>query len=217
MNRVTLDADVFRVKFQNNYVALAVANPNDPTYDNNEYYLGPDSVTKGFEAETNVALGYGFHAYANGTVNKATYIGTGVPSNLYVADTPRYTQGLAVTYQDHGLDLGVIEKRVGDHYNDNGTYHNQVYDAPFNNVNLFFNYTIRKHSIFDESKISFSINNLFNSEDILDVASSNSAVAVDKSTYIATTASSPLDQLSLTAARSYMVTFRMGIFPNRRK
>jgi iron complex outermembrane receptor protein len=215
MSRITLDADYFRVKFQNNYVALAVANPNSATYDLNEYYLGPDSVTRGFEAETNASLGYGFNLYANGTVGKATYTGTGVPADLYVADTPTYTQSLALTYQDHGLDLGVIEKRVGDHYNDNGSYHNQVYDAPFNNVNLFFNYTIRKHSIFDQSKISFSINNLFNDESILDVASSNGATAVNSSAYLATTAPSPLDQLSLTSARSYMVSIRFGLFPNR--
>jgi len=215
LKRLTFDADVFRVKFQNNYVALAVANPNSSTYDLNEYYLGPDSVTKGFEAETNVSLGYGFNVYANGTVGKATYTGSGVPSDLYVADTPTYTQGLALTYQAHGFDLGVIEKRVGDHYNDNGSYHNQVYDAPFNNVNLFLNYTLRNHSIFNESKIRFSINNLFNDESVLDVASSNSAVAVGSSAYLATTAPSPLDQMSLTAGRSYMVTFRMGIFPNR--
>lgn len=217
LKRLTLDADLFRVKFQNNYVALAVANPNDPTYDLNEYYLGPDSVTRGFEAETNVSLGYGFNVYANGTVNKATYTGSGVPSDLYVADSPTYTQALALTYQAHGLDLGVIEKRVGDHYNDNGSYHNQVYDAPFNNVNLFLNYTLRNHSIFNESKIRFSINNLFNDQSILDVSSSNGAVAVGNSTYLATTAPSPLDQLNETAGRSYMVTFRMGIFPNHPK
>ena len=45
--------------------------------------------------------------------SKANYIGTGVPSGLNVADTPSYTQDLALTYQDHGFDLGVIEKRVG--------------------------------------------------------------------------------------------------------
>lgn len=217
LKRFTLDADLFRVKFQNNYIAAAVANPNDPTYDLNEYYLGPDSVTRGFEAETNVSLGLGFNVYANGTINKATYTGSGVPSNLYVADTPTYTQALGLTYQAHGFDLGILEKRVGDHYNDNGTYHNQVYDAPYNNVNLFFNYTLRRHSIFDGSKIQFGINNLFNSEDVLDIASSNSAVAATGSTYLATTAPSPLDQLSLTAGRSFMVTFRMGIFPDRHK
>jgi iron complex outermembrane receptor protein len=139
---------------------------------------------------------------------------SGVPSDMYVADTPAYTQSLALTYQAHGFDLGAVEKRVRDHYNDNGSFHNQVYDAPLNNVNLFLNYTLHNHSIFNESKIRFSINNLFNDESVLDVASSNSAAAVGSSTYLATTAPSPLDQLSLTSARSYMVTFRMGIFPN---
>jgi len=217
LSRFTLDADYYRVKFQNNYVALAVANPNSSTYDLNEYYLGPDSITNGFEGEVNASLGYGFNVYANGTVGKAAYTGAGVPSGLYVADTPAYTQSLGLTYQAHGLDLGVVEQRIGDHYNDNGSYHNQVYDAPFNDVNLFFNYTLRKHSIFEGSKVSFSVNNLFNSEDITDVASSNSAVPVGSSAYLATTAPSPLDQLSLTAGRSFMVSFKLGVFPNRIK
>jgi iron complex outermembrane receptor protein len=217
LSRLTLDADYFRVKFQNNYVALAVANPSNPLYDLNAYYLGPDSVTKGFEAEANASLGYGFNLYANGTVGKATYTGSGVPSDLYVADTPTYTQSLGLTYQARGLDLGLVEKRVGDHYNDNGSFHNQVYDAPFNNVNLFFNYTIRKESIFDQSKVSFSINNLFNDESTLDVAASNGATPIGASQYLATTTASPLDQLSMTAGRSYMVSFKMGLFPNRIK
>lgn len=217
LKRFTFDADVFRVKFQSNYIALAVANPNDPQYDLNEYYLGPDSVTKGFEAETNLSLGYGFNVYANGTVGKATYTGSGIPSNLYVADTPSYTQSLAATYQARGMDLGIVEKRVGDHYNDNTSFHNQVYDAPYNSVNLFLNYTLRNHSIFNESKVQFSINNLFNDMSVLDVAASNKPSAIGGSAYAATTAPSPLDQLSLTAGRSYMVTFRMGIFPNRIK
>jgi iron complex outermembrane recepter protein len=216
LSRMTLDADYYRVKFQNNYIALAVGqNPNNPAYDLNEYFLGPDSITNGFEAETNASLGYGFNVYANGTVGKATYTGAGVPSGLNVADTPGYTQSLAVTYQAHGWDLGLIEKRVGSHYDDNGTFHNQVYDAPYNNVNLFFNYTIRNHSMFNQSKLSFSVNNLFNDDNILDVVASNSAVPVGTSTYFATTASSPLDLLSLTAGRSFMVSFKAGIFPHR--
>jgi iron complex outermembrane receptor protein len=215
LNRFTFDADVFRVKFQNNYISYTTANPNNPAYNLNEYYLGPDSFTLGFEGEANAALGYGLHLYANGTVDKANYTGSGVPSGLNVADTPSYTQDLAITYQAHGLDLGVIEKRVGDYYDDNGSYHNQAYVAPSNNVNLFLNYTIRKHSMFDGSKISFSINNLVNSENVTDVALANTAVPVASSAYYATTPISPLDQLFLTAGRSFTVTFKMGIFPNR--
>jgi iron complex outermembrane recepter protein len=218
LNRLTLDADYYAVKFQNNYISFAVTNPNNPAYNLNEYYLGPDSLTQGFESEANLFLGYGFNVYANGTVGKATYRGSGVPSGLNVTDTPSYTQDLAVTYQKHGMDLGIIEKRVGSYYDDNGSYHNQVYVAPYNNVNLFLNYTFRKEdSIFDQSKISFSINNLFNSENITDVFPFNSPTPVGSSAYFATTTASPLDQINLTAGRSFVVTFKMGLFPNHHK
>jgi iron complex outermembrane receptor protein len=116
------------------------------------------------------------------------------------------------------MDLGIVEKRVGSYYDDNGSYHNQAYVAPYNNVNLFLNYTLRKeNSMFDQSKVSFSINNLFNSEDITDVFPFNSPTPVGTSAYIATTTPSPLDQINLTAGRSFMVTFKMGLFPNRSK
>ena len=218
LKRLTFDADYYVVKFQNNYISNAVANPNNPAYDLNEYYLGPDSLTQGFEAEANASLTHGFNLYANGTVGKATYRGTGVPSGLNVTDTPSYTQGLGLTYQSRGMDLGIVEKRVGSYYDDNGSYHNQAYVAPYNNVNLFLNYTLRKeNSMFDQSKVSFSINNLFNSEDITDVFPANNPMPVGTSAYIATTTPSPLDQINLTAGRSFMVTFKMGLFPNRSK
>ena len=214
LNRVTLDADYFHVKFQNNYIPFQVANPNNPGFDLNEYFLGPDSFTQGFEVEANASLGYGLNVYANGTVGKANYTGTGVPSGLNVADTPAYTQGLALTYQAHGMDLGVVEKRVGGYYNDNGSYHNQAYVAPYNNVNLFLNYTFHRNSMFDGSKISFSVNNVFNSENITDVFIFNSPTPVNGSAYIATTAPSPLDQINLTSGRSFVVSFKMGVLPH---
>jgi iron complex outermembrane recepter protein len=214
LNRLTLDADYYTVKFQNNYISFAVTNPNNPAFDLNEYYLGPDSITKGFEAEANASLTHGFNLYANGTVGKATYTGNGVPSGLNVTDTPSYTQGLGLTYQGRGLDLGIIEKRVGDYYNDNGSYHNQVHVAPYNNVNLFLNYTLHARTrYFDQSKISFSINNLFNSQNITDVFPFNSPTPVGTSQYFATTTPSPLDQINQTAGRSFVVTIKVGLFP----
>jgi hypothetical protein len=68
--------------------------------------------------------------------------------------------------------------------------------------------------MFNQSKIGLSINNLMNDESILDVAASNSPVKVGTSTYLATTAPSPLDQFSLTAGRSFMVSFKVGVFPH---
>ncbi len=216
-NRFTMDADFYRVKFQNNYNQYIDNNVGSADFGLQLYYLGPDSYTQGFEAEVNSSLGHGINLYANGTVGKANYEGTGVPSGLNVADTPAYTQGLGLTYQAHGMDLGVIEKRVGSYYDDNGSFHNQAYVAPFNNVNLFLNYTLRRNSLFDESKISFGINNLFNSEDVTDVFPFNSPVPVNGSAYNAVTPTSPLDQLNLTSGRSFVVTFKVGIFPGREK
>jgi iron complex outermembrane receptor protein len=217
MNRFTLDGDYYVVRFQNNYIPFP-AGVNSAGYQLDEYYLGPDSTTQGFESEASVALGYGFNVYANGTVGKATYRGTGVPSGLNVTDTPSFTQDLAVTYQKHAWDLGVIEKRIGHYYDDNGSYHNQVSIAPYNNVNLFLNYTIRKQSsFFDQSKISFSVNNVFNSENMTDVYPANSPVPVGGSAYLATTAPSPIDQINMTAGRSFMVNFKLGVFPGHRQ
>jgi iron complex outermembrane receptor protein len=71
--------------------------------------------------------------------------------------------------------------------------------------------------MFDQSKISFNINNLFDSENITDVFPYNSPTPVGTSAYYATTATSPLDQINLTAGRSFMVTFKMGLFPSRSK
>jgi iron complex outermembrane receptor protein len=216
LNRLTVDADYYHIKYQGSYVPYATQDPNNPLYNLEAYYLGPDSVTQGFEGEINAALGAGINLYANGTAGKATYTGTGIPSDLYVADAPLYTQALALTYQAHGLDLGVIEKRVGDHYNDAGAYHNQVWDTPTNNVNLYLNYTLRKtNSLFNESKIGFSVNNLMNDRSILDVGPAGTTTPVNGSAYLATTSTSPLDTLSLTTDRSFTVQFRMGIFPKR--
>jgi iron complex outermembrane recepter protein len=217
LSRLTVDADFFHVKFQNNYNQDIDNHVGTPDFGLQVYFLGPDSYTQGFEAEVNTALGYGLNLYANGTVGKANFTGTGVPSGLNVADTPGYTQGLGLTYQAHGLDLGVIEKRVGSYYDDNGTFHNQAYIAPYNNVNLFLNYTLRRNSFFDQSKISFSINNLFNNENFTDIFPFNSPTPVNGSAYIATTAPSPLDQINLSSGRSFVVTFKMGMFPRHRE
>jgi iron complex outermembrane receptor protein len=216
LSRLTVDADYYHIKYQGSYINYPTVNPNNPLYDIDAYYLGPDSITQGFEGEVNAALGWGINLYANGTTGKATYTGAGIPSDLYVADAPLYTQAIALTYQAHGFDLGAIEKRIGDHYDDAGTYHNQVWDAPTNNVNLYLNYTFRKSgSFFNQSKIGFSANNLMNDESILDVTSYNTPAAINGSKYFATTPQSPLDTLSLTSGRSFTIQFRMGIFPNR--
>ncbi|MDR3735570.1 MAG: hypothetical protein P4L10_08550 [Acidobacteriaceae bacterium] len=43
---------------------------------------------------------------------------------------------------------------------DNGSYHNQVTINPFSTLNAFLNFTVRKGSHFDQTKIRLRFNNL---------------------------------------------------------
>ena len=210
LKRLTLDGDAYFIKFQNPYSSFNATDGSDTVF-----FLGPDSITKGIELETNVLLGHGLSVYGNGTVGSATYTGTGVPSGLWVTNTPANTEGFGVTYQDKNIDMGIFEKRIGPQWNDNASYHNQIYTDAFNTVNLFLNYTIKNSSRFNGSKIGLSFNNLLNGRDVIGVIPAGDPVPAilpggAASPYIATTALNGGDQLTQTPGRSVMVTFTFG-------
>ena len=211
LKRIMLDGDAYYIKFQNAYSSF---NPTDGQGDT-LYFLGPDSITKGIELETNVSLWRGLSFYGNGTVDKATYTGTGVPSGLWVTNTPSNTQGYGLTYQDKNIDLGLFDKRIGPQWNDNGSYHNQIHTDSFSTVNLFLNYTVRNRSRFDGTKLGLSFNNLLDSHDVVGVIPAAAPVPLvlpngTQSPYFATTAISGGDQLTQTPGRSVMLTITFG-------
>ena len=104
LKRVTFDADFYHIRFQNSYSSTL-----DPTGEP-VYFLQPSSITKGFEAESNIYVAHGLSVYLNASVGRATYVGNlGVtcaptnctsgapitvtaPSGLWVANTPSDTE-----------------------------------------------------------------------------------------------------------------------------
>lgn len=214
LKRVMFDGDFYRIKFQNAY-----SSQTDPSSGETFYYLNPDSVTIGGELETNVSLTHGLSMYANGSIGQAQYTGAGVPSGLWVANTPKYTEGTGLTYQQRNLDLGVFQKAVGPMWQDNKSFHNQILVNPYSTTNLFLNYNLRNNTIFDGTKIGISFNNLFNSYDIVGVTAGNTAVPTViggvKSTYFATTTPGGSDQLSLTPGRSIILSITFGLQQKR--
>lgn len=181
LKNVTFDADYYHTRFQNSYSSV-LDSTGEPVF-----YLQPSSITKGFEAESNIYIIHGVSVYLNATVGRATYVGnlavsctsgtTGcsstasqltlaAPSGLWVANTPSDTETEAVTWQHKAFDFGLFNKRVGTLYQDNGAYHNQATINPFTVSNLFFNYTVRSGGRFDQTKIRLSFNNLFDSHSI---------------------------------------------------
>lgn len=221
INHLSFDADVYHIHFDNAYSSYKVTDTTKPDYGDSYYYSTPPSNTTGFEGEGNLLVTHGLSLNFNGTAGQAKYeasSGQTLPNGTVIAPTPsawvaaapNYTVGTGVTYQDRGLDLGFFNKQIGPRYMDNGAVHQATQLNSFWMNNIFLNYTIRKGSFFDQSKVKLSINNLFNNHDV--VSLSPGVAATSTVPY----AVSGLDQLQLLPGRSFMVTFQIGFAPRGR-
>ena len=206
LHRMTFDADYYHVHFGNAYTAIADPNIQSGT----QFYSSGDSVTQGFEGETNIALAQGLNLYANGTYGVAKYASQTVNNVVnvnyqkWVANTPANTEAIGMTYSRRNLDFGIFDKRVGPMWNDNSTFNQVVPIDPFSITNLFFNYTVRGGSHLDGTKVRFSLNNLFDTRNI---------ISVSPSTKGATFVPSASDSLGLTPGRSISLTVYFGYAP----
>jgi len=161
-------------------------------------------------------VGHGLSFYGNGTAGTARYVSqtiNGVTNTNYqhwVANTPSNTESLGFTYQRRTFDIGMFNKRVGPLWNDAkgtaGTVNQVIPIDPFNIANLFFNYTIRNGSRFDQTKVKLSFNNLFNTDAVTGIAQ-----AAKANTYTP----GPNDNLTLTPPRSVTLTVTFGIGSKR--
>ena len=201
LNRWTLDVDAYYIHFQNPYTAV-----NDPANQNEPVYVlsGP-SNTKGVEAESNVAIGHGLSLYLNGTFGAAKLHNTG----LWLANAPRDTETAGLTWQRRDRSVGMLNKRVGTLYNDNGSVSQAVRIDPFNVTNGFVNYTVRGASFLRGSKIALSANNLFDNHNIVGIAPGIGPTGA------VPYAPSGGDLLTLLPGRSVMISLTAGWAPRR--
>jgi iron complex outermembrane receptor protein len=221
LNHLLFDADVFHIHYEDSYGSYKVTDKTKSDYGDSYYYATPAKNTTGFEAESNVAVTHGVSFVLNGTFGEAKYEaarattlgnGTVVPASgvLWVASAAKNTASGGITYQDKGWDVGFFNKRIGPRFVDNGTVHEAAQLDPFWMNNLFVNYTLRKNSIFDQSKIKLSLNNLFDYHDVVGLSpgvSATSAVPFKQD---------GSDQLQLLPGRSVMITFQIGLAPKER-
>jgi iron complex outermembrane receptor protein len=244
--KVTIDADAYFIRFQSGF-SSTIDNTGDANNGDTIYYLQPSSISRGLEFETTLVLAPGLNLSLNGSAANAFYHGTTnastsqtapiyekAPSGLWVAQTPADTELEGLTYQKHGLDLGIFNKRVGEQRLDNGGYHNQAIVAPFSSLGGYVNYTIRNHSLFDQTKIRLSGTNLLDSHNIQNDSLFGSAQMVylyGGGTCKSPTATNPCDAFvtngttpingsdapSLMAGRSFSVSVTFGFAPTERK
>ena len=233
--KATLDVDMYSIRFQNSYSSVTDTVTTDSTFGDAIYFLQPSSITKGFEAESNIAFTHSLSVYLNGNVDRATYSGSlnagtfaapyyqTAPPGLWVSQTPTDTETEGVTYQQKFFDIGILNKRVGTQHVDNGSYHNQALIDAFSVTNLFFNYTIRNGSHFDQTKFRLSFNNLFNQSNLTTLTLTGAAptqlIAGTKLTDLfatnGTTAPAGADNVGFLPGRSINLSVTFGYAPKR--
>jgi iron complex outermembrane receptor protein len=232
-NRWTLDVDAYYVHFQNGYQSFT-----DPTTGEPIYFASGPSNTKGLEGESNVVIGHGFSIYGNLSFASAKYQeGSSFPNGgLWVANTPKNMQTIALLYQHTNWDVGFVTKRVGSYYNDNGSgaatgatsascsgcvtyeagglpeqypFNQAIKISPWDLENFFLNYTIKNSSHFRGTKIQFAANNLFNHHSVTGITAGLTGTPAAPYT------PSPADQLNLLPGRSFSITITGGYAPKR--
>jgi iron complex outermembrane receptor protein len=218
-SRWTLDVDAYYIHFQNGYTSFTDVLSAEPIYTP----TGP-SNTKGIEAESNIILGGGFSLYLNGSLGSAKYQeGRSFPNGgLWVQNTPSDVETQSLLWRHKNFDIGLVNKRVGRMFNDNGSLSYVIngipisYPAnqavkidPFDIVNVFVNYTIKNQSWLRGSKIGLAVDNLANNHALVGVTP---AVAPTAAVGFVPNGG---DLLNLVPGRSVMVTFTAGFAPKR--
>ena len=221
LNRVSFDADYYYIHYQNSYSSFTPSSGPDSGF--TYYYQNPASNTQGVEGEGNFAITNALSFFVNGTYGQAKYESAAAQaatattpavaasSSAWVANTPNYTATEGLTYRDKRFDVGMFNKTVGDRWQDDGAYHQVVPVNSFTMTNVFFNYTVRSGSIFDQSRIKFSVNNLLDNHNQVLISPAN-GVSGNGVLYT----QSPADTIELLPGRSFMVTFQMGFAPKER-
>jgi iron complex outermembrane receptor protein len=237
LNRFTFDADAYHIHFTNTYSSYTPSSGPDQNF--TYYYANPNSDTNGFEAEGNVAVTRSLSFNANGTFGVAKYEAAAAQPAItdsngnvinpavaatpaaWVASAPHDTEGLGMTYREKGFDFGFFGKRVGSRWADIGSSHQTVPEDPFWMSNVFLNYNIHNHSIFDGSKVKFSVNNIFDDHSIVAISAANDGTtlstpyttnkALEVSQSLQQYTPSWNDALEKQAGRSFMITVQLGL------
>lgn len=102
--RLSADADVYYVDFQN----YAYNGPTDSSGDPAYYGIAKGAYYSGVEAEASYSVGGGLGLYVNGSLNKATFKG----SKIDVPTVPESTAALGFVYDNAGFFGSLTEKFV---------------------------------------------------------------------------------------------------------
>ena len=165
-DRLTWDADIYRIDFTNKYVSNGLGGAAAA-------YVNIGGVTyKGIEGQTAYVVGAGFSLYANASVNRAVSSDTGQT----IARAPNMTAALGGLYRQGPWSASLIYKRTGmsrqTEYDKTKPADYDYYKlAAYNNTDLSVAYTIKDLGRSGMGigakalKLQLNVFNLFNRQD----------------------------------------------------
>ena len=174
-DRLTVDTDIYYIKFTNK-----IAQTPGTTSNNATYYNQGGVAYKGVEGQLTYALTDAVSGYVNGSLNRATSYATG----LETKDVPNSTSALGLLYRSGGWSATVFYKRVGRTY----ALDDQGYEiAPYSTTDLNISYLFKKPGMgFKTLKAQLGIFNLQDKQSVIAVSPTNkTAGAANYGTYAA--------------------------------
>ncbi|WP_158543487.1 TonB-dependent receptor [Dyella solisilvae] len=188
------DTDVYLIDFSNKF-AVVPGTTSQPVY-----YNQGGVRYKGIEGQITYMIGYGFSAYANGSINRATSNSTGQT----IANAPDSTAAAGILYNQGNWNSSLIWKRTGTYYAlDNNAYKmNAVSQADFNIGYTFLHPGLGAKSL----KVQLGIFNIFDKQDPIAVNPVNATAGT--ATYGQANAG---DTFLFQAARSFMLQLKADL------
>lgn len=186
-DRFNADFDAYYIDFSN----YSYSGPTDPSTGDPLYYgTARGAHFSGVEAELTYSFGGGVSAYANGSIAKATFKGSG----LDVPTVPKETAAVGLLYEGAGFFGSFTEKYVGSWVAyDNltnpdvagGGVARRADSDSYWIGDLSVGYSMKLHNNFFRSfKVRFQVGNLFNNKvQVLEGIDSNPANAYAKDTF----------------------------------
>lgn len=189
-DRFIAAADVYYIDFNNMIGSTVVA--GQTVFSNQG-----GAVYKGFEAEATYVLGEGFSAYANGSINRATYKTGNIAGNTgSIAHAPKMTTALGLQYNQGPWNASLIYKVTGQQYaaaNEPAAFRIDSYGNADLNVAYSFSDV---GNLLKKLKVQLSVFNIADSQKVTDISKGATAA---------------LNQYNWQAPRSYMLSLK-GMF-----
>ncbi len=159
-DNLTFDVDAYYINFNNMLT-------KDPSSTDPVYYNGGGVIYKGLEGQVAYALGNGFSAYTNGSINSAKSRET----NLTVANAPDKTAALALSYNANNWKSSFVYKYVGKQFADAT---NLLAINAYTTLDYNVGYTFRNVGLgVKKMKLNLGVYNILNHKDVITASMTN--------------------------------------------